>query len=528
MNHLIEIKKRKKKKEERELERLHYLTNQHLIIKMNTHDVKDYLNNHPGHNHRDKKLSECKQLIQLEKGEMAENIPCIDYVTSDIEKNDFENNYKDKPCMITGLANEWVAKEKWSTKEEFCRHHGDVLFKLTEMCPGNGMGKPLPLRQTFNEYLSYAQDNDVDSPWYCFGDDFLEDRQALLKDVQLPSLFEDDMYTLKPSFRHYFPVYRYMVVGGKRTGAKVHVDPKYTSAFNTLLSGRKRWVLFPPSTPEEVLQISKDGEAAAVWWIDILPKLRLLSQSGELSLFECIQQPGDTIWVPSGWWHAVLNIDHATIAYTQNSLPQYQLPQLWDRITSLHHEMGLSFYSALEELNSPILENLSKPTYETNSKASAKKKIIFLDVDGVCHPLIVALKDGTSDTSHCFKSECMSSLKSIISATNAELVLSSSWRMFEPSRQRLTSALIEHNITPFTEWTTVLEDSSGRAGQILRYVQEHGEEIDEWVILDDEDLIGSRQGMMIDVVRSRWIQTNPEIGLTSEDAKLAIKILTED
>jgi hypothetical protein len=42
------------------------------------------------------------------------------------------------------------------------------------------------------------------------------------------------------------PANRFLIIGGARTGTPMHIDPNATSAWNTLLVGRKRWVLFPP------------------------------------------------------------------------------------------------------------------------------------------------------------------------------------------------------------------------------------------------------------------------------------------
>lgn len=48
------------------------------------------------------------------------------------------------------------------------------------------------------------------------------------------------------------------------------------------------------------------------WWLDIYPFLAEKDKP-----IECTQLPGETIFVPSGWWHCVLNLE-TTIAVTQN------------------------------------------------------------------------------------------------------------------------------------------------------------------------------------------------------------------
>ena len=68
--------------------------------------------------------------------------------------------------------------------------------------------------------------------------------------------------------------------------------------------------------------LRKKGEDdEAIHYFDLhLPRLKEAEHrpGGKLpEMIECIQYPGETMFVPGGWWHAVLNLD-ATIAITEN------------------------------------------------------------------------------------------------------------------------------------------------------------------------------------------------------------------
>jgi histone arginine demethylase JMJD6 len=101
-------------------------------------------------------------------------------------------------------------------------------------------------------FLEYMHHNKDDSPLYIFDSRFEEDRSSkgLLGDFSVPSYFPEDIMGLVGERRR--PPYRWFLMGPARSGTCVHIDPLGTSAWNTVLSGRKRWVIFPPSTPKSV------------------------------------------------------------------------------------------------------------------------------------------------------------------------------------------------------------------------------------------------------------------------------------
>lgn len=65
----------------------------------------------------------------------------------------------------------------------------------------------------------------------------------------------------------YVACYRWIVMGPARSGSGLHVDPLATSAWNALISGHKRWALFPPGTQRHHVLPKLPGlEREAVSW----------------------------------------------------------------------------------------------------------------------------------------------------------------------------------------------------------------------------------------------------------------------
>jgi histone arginine demethylase JMJD6 len=129
-----------------------------------------------------------------------------------------------------------------------------------------------------------------------------------------------------------FGLHRWMILGPQNSGSNLHIDPLGTSAWNMLLIGRKLWVLFPPHTQESALKSAqrmamtrssdeekaageREGDyCAAGWFVNQLPNIKKEIMDPRVHF---VQQPGETVFVPEGWWHAVLNLD-TTFAVTQN------------------------------------------------------------------------------------------------------------------------------------------------------------------------------------------------------------------
>ncbi|KAI8598817.1 hypothetical protein EDD21DRAFT_381473 [Dissophora ornata] len=225
--------------------------------------------------------------------------------------------YPNRPVMVQNSGVDlWPAWEQW-TLDALAAKHGNTLFRVSNIDSNTVPSFDLCFKD-FLHYLRYNRDQD---PLYLFDPRFADIVPEMGTAYEVPMYFKVDFFSLlKEDAR---PPYRWILIGPQRTGAPWHIDPSGTSAWNTLLSGHKRWALYPPHmVPPGHDPTSPKRMSSVEWYLDVYPFL-----SPEVRPIEIVQHPGQTIYVPSGWWHMVLNLDD-TVAVTQNFADETNICQV--------------------------------------------------------------------------------------------------------------------------------------------------------------------------------------------------------
>ena len=285
-----------------------------------------------------------------------------------------------QPCVITHLTNSWAAETDW-TPEKLCERCVDGQWRVG--CSEEGKAVQITLADFFHYCAGQAGALQDDSPLYVFDWDFSEDPQlsAMLGDYSVPEYFRDDLFELLDHLGCR-PPHRWMIMGPARSGSTLHTDPLSTSAWNTLLVGHKKWILFPPDTaaadvlPTDLLPDSKELGGAAQWFANVLPRAQHAVDWPTHRPIEVLQKPGETMYVPAGWWHAVLNLD-TTIAVTQNFAQPHNFDDVWRSMVEGRGDLIPEFYRKLE-LSRP---DLAKRADDMGGIDEARKKLVEASAD---------------------------------------------------------------------------------------------------------------------------------------------------
>ena len=163
------------------------------------------------------------------------------------------------------------------------------------------------------------------------------------------------------------------------------------------------------------------------------------------------------------------------------------------------------------------------------------KRIIFLDIDGVLNTKwwYTQMNRNTPKDKYgyAFDPKAVANLKRIVEETGADIVISSSWKSFGFSEleemwtdRGLPGKLI--GITPNSVSDELLLEADIdsielfhiRGEEIKEWLTKHGKQVSHYAIIDDMD-------NMLPEQQPHFVHTNPEVGITKEDAEKAIEIL---
>ncbi|KAK4628926.1 F-box protein [Fulvia fulva] len=248
----------------------------------------------------------------------AEFIPKANEISrlEDLSYDHFAADWYHQPFILTKPVKQWPVYNTWST-ERLLEKYADVPFRAEAV--------DWPLR-TYMEYMNNSRD---ESPLYLFDRAFAKKMNLTVTskpseeaDYWPPTTYGPDAFSVLGDQR---PDHRWLIVGPDRSGSTFHKDPNATSAWNAVLKGSKYWIMFPSSPslpPPPGVFVSEDQSevtsplSIAEWLLGFHAEARKTP-----GCKEGICGEGEVLYVPSGWYHLVLNLE-ASIAITQNLVPR--------------------------------------------------------------------------------------------------------------------------------------------------------------------------------------------------------------
>ncbi|KAI8082870.1 uncharacterized protein BX664DRAFT_339297 [Halteromyces radiatus] len=316
----------------------------------------------------------------------VDTVPRID--CRQVSKQEFIDNFETPniPVVLIHGTDHWKAHTSW-TEKYFSDRYGKDLYKVGEDNEGNNVYMKM---KHFLHYCHHDAKKD-DSPLYIFDSGFYKDRKkkkpqqsssssdnddddkmkeqhldsgSLLDDYEVPDYFADDLFKLAGSQRR--PPYRWLVIGEARSGTGIHTDPLGTSAWNALLKGHKRWALFPPNTPKNIVDppMKPYDHEGVSWFSQVFPKFHMRDDPTDvrtlgqrLGMVEVLQRPGEIIFVPGGWHHVVMNLD-MTIAVTQNFCSPTNAEYVYLSTRHSRPKLGARLYRRLQKLGNKYPDSI--------------------------------------------------------------------------------------------------------------------------------------------------------------------------
>lgn len=283
-------------------------------------------------------------VMMMDEETVDEDVGSINVVSAkDLSYSHFVENYMapNQPVIITGLTEEWVINKEWlkfqndklvpdmsHLKENFGHETVSVHKQINA---GFTTERPLPEDMTVSEYCEWWSSQD-ERESECEG----ESELWYLKDWKFVSahpktqLYEWPLWFRQDWLNEYMSdAYRFVYLGPAGTCTRLHADVLGSYSWSTNICGQKIWYLLPPQNTYLLgdcfgrLKLASNLDYKSVLYPG-------LSRARKLAI-KIVQNAGETLFVPSGWYHTVENTQ-PTLSVNHNWINEYNIVHCWRKI----------------------------------------------------------------------------------------------------------------------------------------------------------------------------------------------------
>ncbi|XP_003742249.1 2-oxoglutarate and iron-dependent oxygenase JMJD4 [Galendromus occidentalis] len=275
---------------------------------------------------------------------------------------------ENRPCRISGITEQWRATKEWVLNAQVNTRRlrelfGDSVAPIAD-CQRSEYGSQPKTEMTINNYLDYWEEHRrpaVDEHRWA---NTAQEKCLYLKDWHMQRNFpEFAAYSVPRYFSSDWlnefwlasdgqDDYRFVYIGPKGSWTPLHCDVFGSFSWSANICGEKLWIFLPPG--EEVYFKDINGKLAPdithITDRDRYPKLH-----EQKPVLRVLQRAGETIFVPSGWHHQVVNTED-TISINHNWFNGYNLFHVAEHLQNAENEVKkeLSFMESDEAFGSQV------------------------------------------------------------------------------------------------------------------------------------------------------------------------------
>ena len=201
-------------------------------------------------------------------------------------------------------------------------------------------------KMKFGDYLDMVQAGPTTKRLFLFN--VFKHKKELMKDFEFPDVADKVLKFLPLAF-----------FGGAGAVTRIHRDMDNSNVFLTELAGNKRVVLFDPKYSDLMYRYPFGTHTS----IDINnPDYEKFPGLSKVTGYDCTIEAGDTVFMPSGWWHHI-EYRSAGIGFSIRSLS----PKISGRLRGFYQ---IGVLTHVDELMRVLLKD---KWFETKKKIAHKR-----------------------------------------------------------------------------------------------------------------------------------------------------------